>query len=85
MHFCKRETNKYVSISRCSKDKPIKNLEISDRNAVEMPDITTKYSDSRCHILLKNQSNEEKRLKIRSVSLLSVWEQNQFEMTFMAA
>lgn len=85
MHFCNRETNKYVSISRCSKDKPIKSSEISDRNAVEMPDITTKYSDSKCHILLKNQSNEEKRLKIRSVSLLPVWEQKQFAMTFMAA
>lgn len=57
----------------------------SDRNAVEMPDITTKYSDSKCHTLLKNQSNEEKRLKIRSVSLLSVWEKKQFAMTFMAA
>lgn len=57
----------------------------SDRNAVEMPDITTKYSDSKCHTLLKNQSNEEKRLKIRSISLLSVWEKKQFAMTFMAA
>lgn len=57
----------------------------SDRSAVEMPDITTKYSDSKCHTFLKNQSNEEKRLKIRSISLLSVWEKKQFVMTFMAA
>lgn len=57
----------------------------SDRNAIEMPDITTKYSDSKCHTLLKNQSNEEKKLKIRSISLLSVWEKKQFAMTFMAA
>lgn len=57
----------------------------SDRNAIEMLDITTKYSDSKCHTLLKNQSNEEKKLKIRSISLLSVWEKKQFAMTFMAA
>lgn len=57
----------------------------SDRSAEEMPDITTKYSDSKCHTLFKNQSNEEKRLKIRSISLLSVWEKKQFVMTFMAA
>lgn len=45
----------------------------SDRNAVEMPDITTKYSDSKC-TLLKNWSNEEKRLKIRSMSIISLGE-----------
>lgn len=57
----------------------------SDRNAVEMLDITTKYSGSKCNTFLKNQSDEEKRLKIRSISLLSVWEKKQFVMTFMAA